>query len=157
MTRRAWLLVFPVAGLVLALVSASRPRPTSPVAPALAFRAIVHVRSSTTTQHLTVRVPSVPANMCVTDVVALVRRSSTEPPSVISPVGWTFLQPRFEDSSDSWELAWRAANPRALCSGGEAGPFGVEAAKAEVLACQVLSSKGEDVHVPAAAFVAVPY
>jgi hypothetical protein len=157
MTRRAWLLAFPAVGILAAVVSALKPSPRPASPPVPSERAIILMRTVVGSREFVVRNLSSATGVCVSDLAILIRRGTSEAPSVASPLGWKPNAPGFEDSTDSWVLSWSAASHESrLCPGTEAGPFGVASTDAPVLASQLQFTTGEQLDIPASAFLTGP-
>jgi hypothetical protein len=157
MTRRAWLLAFPAAVILAAVVSVYKPSPGPVSQPVPTEKATILMRTVAGSQEFVVRNLSSATGACVAGVSILIRQSTSEARPLASPLGWKPDALGYEDSSSSWVVSWSATSHQSrVCPGSDAGPFVVASTDPLVLASQLQYSNGEQIHIPASEFLTMP-
>ena len=75
-------------------------------------------------------------------LVVIVRAEGEPPPPVSAPSNWQGLAPKYEDSSNTWEMHLVAAPGTGIQTGSSQGPFLVRAPKSGIAACDLWLSDG---------------
>ena len=75
-------------------------------------------------------------------LVVVVRTEAGPPPPMSAPSNWRALAPKYEDSSDTWEMHLVAAPGTAIQTGSSQGPFLARAPKDGLVRCDLWLSDG---------------